>query len=160
MEPLALDKLPQQSEWSGYLLDTDRDPPGDFDAYTDPAVYDDIYGHVLNHYRETNLDREGFAVETRSRGREEPDVISVEKELFLSSSNELHSREKDVVRKALRPVLEGGETVLALGCGWGKNLGIIADGFPDVTVVGGEITEKGVEISRELHAEDDRISAE
>ncbi|WP_266074888.1 methyltransferase domain-containing protein [Haladaptatus caseinilyticus] len=158
MELLPLDRLPQYSEWASYLLDPNRDPPGELDAYTDIDVYDTIYGHVLEHYRDTGLDRETFSLETRAKGREEPDVISIDESLYLASTNDLVALEKDAVRETLRPVLDGGETVVALGCGWGRNLGIIADSFPDVTVVGGEIAEQGVTISRELHADENRIS--
>ncbi|WP_435159537.1 hypothetical protein [Haladaptatus sp. DFWS20] len=160
MELLSLDRVPQHSEWAGYLIDPNRDPPGDLDAYTDIDVYDTIYGHVLEHYRESDLDREAFTLETRAKGREEPDVISIDETLYLASTKELVTKEKDAVREALRSVLDGGETVVALGCGWGRNLGIITDSFPDVTVVVGEIAERGVTISRELHADEDRISVE
>ncbi|MFH5797453.1 hypothetical protein [Haladaptatus sp. CMAA 1911] len=160
MKPFPLDRLPRRSDWTGYLLDPTRDPPGDLEAYTDIAVYDGIYEQVLDRYREEDFDREEFVLEIRGAGREDPGVISIEEDLFLASSAELVAREREVVRDALAPVLDGGETVLALGCGWGANLGVIAEEFPDVTVIGGEIAEYGVTASRELHADDPRISVE
>ncbi|WP_231184844.1 hypothetical protein [Haladaptatus sp. DYF46] len=160
MEPFPLDRLPHRSDWTGYLLDPTRDPPGDLEAYTDIAVYDGIYEQVLDRYREEDFDREEFVLEIRGAGREDPGVISIEEDLFLASSAELVAREREVVRDALGPVLDGGETVLALGCGWGANLGVIAEEFPGVTVIGGEIAEYGVTASQELNADDPRISVE
>ncbi len=160
MDPLPLDRLPRRSDWTGYLLDPTRDPPGDLEAYTDISVYDGIYEQVLDRYREGEFDHEEFVLEIRGAGREDPGVISIEEDLFLASSAELVAREREVVRDALGPVLDGGETVLALGCGWGANLGVIADEFPDVSVIGGEIADYGVTASRELHADDPRISVE
>ncbi len=159
MEHLPLDRLPQHSDWVGFLLNSNRDPPGDPEAYTDIAVYDDIYGRLLERYRNSDLDRETFTLETRAGGRDEPDVISSNEDLFLASTEELVAREEDAVRDVLRPVIDGDETVVALGCGWGANLGVIAETF-DVTVVGGEIAERGVTLARELHADDDRVSVE
>jgi hypothetical protein len=160
MDHLPLDRLPRHSEWTGYLLDPTRDPPGDLEAFTDVTVYDGIYERVLNHYRKDDFDPGEFVLEIRGAGRENPGVISVEEDLFLASSAELVAREREVVRDAIAPVLDGGETVLALGSGWGANLGVIADEFPDVTVIGGEIAENGVSVSRELHGDDPRISVE
>jgi Mycolic acid cyclopropane synthetase len=158
MEPFPLDRLPHRSDWAGYLLDPTRDPPGDLEAYTDVSVYDGIYEQVLDRYREGDFDHEEFVLEIRGAGRENPGLISIEGDLFLARSAELVAREHEVVCDALAPVLDGGETVLALGCGWGANLGVIADEFPDVTVIGGEIAEHGVTVSRELHADEARVS--
>ncbi|MGA9400326.1 hypothetical protein [Haladaptatus sp.] len=160
MESFPLDRLPRRSRWTRYLLDPSRDPPGDLDAYTSSDVYDDIYEEVLSRYRDRTPDHEEFVLEIRGAGRDDPGVISIEGELFLASSTEMVARERGVVCDALRPVLDGGETVLALGCGWGANLGVIADEFPDVTVGGGELLESGVTVSRELHADEARVSAE
>lgn len=57
-------------------------------------------------------------------------------------------------------MLTGDETIVDLGCGWGATLGAIAEEFPTVTVVGGEVSQHGVTLARELYSDTDRISAE
>lgn len=160
MKPLPLDELPQYSEWATYLLDPTGDPPGDPTAYTGTEFYDEIFGYILEDYRESPVSREEFRLRTRSKGRSEPSVISIDEELFLAETDELLTRERTVLREALEPVLTGTETVFDLGCGWGSTLGVIADSVPDVEIVGGEYTESGVELARELYDEEDRISVE
>ena len=160
MRPLPINELPRHSAWATYLLDSSDDPPSDFGEYTSTATYEDIYAFLLKHYRETKPNFEAFVEETRSRGRKDLDVISVDERLYLASTADLIEREATAVRTALRPVLNGGETVVDLGCGWGATLGVIANEFPSAAVIGGEYSPSGVELARELHAETDRIAIE
>ncbi len=160
MEPVALDDLPRHSAWAISLLDPSRDPPSTPGAYTEIATYDDIYAYLLEQYREQPVSRKTFSNEIKSRGRGNPDVISVEERLYLATTTELLGRERDAVRDALYPILTGGETVVDLGCGWGATFGVIAEEFPGVTVVGGEVSQHGVTLARELYSDTDRISTE
>lgn len=156
MDRLPLDELPQHTEWAASLLDPNRDFPSNPDAYTDAEAYDDIYTDMLEQYLEDPTDREQFALIAKDAGRDDPDVISVNEQCYLASSAELLAREQTAVRNTLETVIGGGEAVVCLGCGWGATLGVIVDAFPDVSVVGGELAERGVELARELHAEPHR----
>lgn len=160
MKPLPLDELPRHSTWAAYLLGSTDDPPGDPTAFTGTERYGEIHRSLLTEYRENPTPPAAFSVRTRSTGRSEPGVLSIDEELFLATTDELVAHERAVVREALRPVLDGGETVFDLGCGWGATLGVIADAFPGVAVVGGEYTAAGVELARELHDDADRIGVE
>lgn len=160
MEPLALDDLPRHSAWATFLLDPSRDPPSTPGAYTETATYDDIYAYLLEQYRERPVAPETFANETKSRGRENSGVVSVEERLYLATTAELLARERAAVRDALHPMLTGGETVVDLGCGWGATLGVIVEAFPTVTVVGGEVSQPGVALARALYSDTDRVSVE
>lgn len=159
MKPLSLDDLPKHSTWAAYLLDPSGDPPSDPEEYTRVATYDAIYAYLLDRYRKDPADVETFIEKTRTLGRDEPGVISIDEELYLARSAELLARENGAVRDVLRPALDGHETVVDLGCGWGATLGVIAEAFPN-RVVGGESNEYGVELARELHTGTDRISVE
>ncbi len=158
MKSVPLDDLPTHSSWAAYLLSGVTEPPRDPNLFTGTETYDTIYEHLLESYRETSPSYEEFVRQTLGHGRNEQSLISIEEELFLVDDAELVAHDKTIVREALSPVLDGGETVIDLGCGWGWTLGAIADAFTDVQVVGGEYSKAGVELARELHADHDRIS--
>lgn len=161
MEQLPLDELPKHSPWTEYLLDPSRDPPDDPTAYARTEHYEKIYSHALEEHRENPLPASEAVERIRSRGRPDPSPASMNQRLYLLDADELVRREYETVRTALEPVLAGGETVFDLGCGWGWTLDAIATGFPDVRVVGGEYVPAGVELARELAADDnERVTVE
>lgn len=160
MRQIALEDLPRHSEWAGYLLDRTGDPPGDPTAYTRVETYESLYGHILEAWRSSSATVPEFVRSVRAHGRTEPDAISIEEQLYLASTIELLERERTVVREALEPLASDAATIVDLGCGWGATLGTIADSFPGVDVVGGELAENGVHVARELYADRDRISVE
>ncbi|MFC7045097.1 hypothetical protein ACFQH6_06410 [Halobacteriaceae archaeon GCM10025711] len=92
--------------------------------------------------------------------RESPVLFSRDEDVYLADIDDVQRRQDEVVRGAFDGVLEGGETVVALGCGWGYNLGVLAAAYPETRFVGGEPTENGVALARELFADHDRVRVE
>lgn len=158
MRPLDLDDLPAHSEWARYLLDPTGEPPGDPEAYTRPADYDETYARLLDAYRADPVPPERFARRVRAKARADPGPVSVRQDLFLASPDEFVDRNRAAVRDALAGTSVEPETVVDLGCGWGAALDTIAAAFPDAAVVGGEYSPRGVEVARALHADAERVS--
>jgi SAM-dependent methyltransferase len=159
MKPLALDALPAHSEWARYLLDPHGDPPDDPEAYTTVDRYDAMYEHLLSEYRRSEGGLEAFTRRVSAAGQEDPGPVSIHESLYLCSPAELLELERFAVGSALRGV-PAPDTVLDLGCGWGAALAPLAETFPETHIVGGERSDAGVELARELHADRDRISVE
>lgn len=159
MEPFPLDTLPEHHEWAAYLLDTRAsNPPGDPAAYTKSEVYEELFSKLHESYREAPkgpIEARRATLDTDEDRR----LVSRHEELYLATPDELHDLERDSIESALEPVLGGGETVFDLGCGWGYSLGVIASAF-DVDVIGGEYTQAGVDLSRDLNADFDNVRVE
>lgn len=158
MERLPLDDLPKHAEWAAYLLDPGRNPPGELDAYTGTDTYEEIHSNLLSGYRKHPVPKEEVPRRIRWGGRSGPGVLSIDETLYLAEGTELVDHEYRVVQEALEPALSGNETVFDLGCGWGWTLDAIATAFPDARVVGGEYTPSGVEFSRDVFGDGDRVT--
>lgn len=160
MRPLALDDLPRHSAWARYLLDPTGDPPTDPEAYTDVATYDEMYAAILDGFRADPVDRDTLVRRVTERGRDDPGPVSVRENVYLAGPDELLALDRFALAGALSGVGFDPDAVLDLGCGYGSDLETIADVFPDATVVGGEYSEHGVALGRELYADDDHVSVE
>ncbi len=150
MEPVPLNALPKYSDWAAYLLDPSGEPPSDSTAYIGTETYEEIYARLLESYRDHPLSPIDAVKQIRSHGRSDGDLVSEDRTLYRVGVAELVEREYDTVQTALEPLLEGDETVLDLGCGWGWTLDAIASKFPGVRVVGGEYVPDGVEFARKV----------
>lgn len=155
MEHVPLEDLPKHSDWAAYLLDPSRNPPGEPTAYTGTETYEKQYRPLLESYRDPPTPAADVVEQIRSSGRSNPDLVSMDQRLYLAGPSELVDREYEVVQTALDPFLDGNETVLDLGCGWGWTVDAIAAGFPDTRVVGGEYVPAGVEFARKMVADEE-----
>lgn len=160
MRELSLDDLPKHSPWPARLLELD-DRDGESYGGTGVSWYDETYEDLLGVVRQNP--EMGFRDLQRTanhHAEESPVAVSRDERLYLADVDEKQDRQDEALVAAFDGVLSGGETVVALGCGWGYELGVLADSYPDCEFVGGEPAENGVALARELFGDRDRIRVE
>jgi hypothetical protein len=161
MRELSLDDLPKHSPWPGRLLGGDdwEEEPGH--GGIGVSAYDEVYANLLAVARENP--EMGFREIQRSANHyaeESPVPISRSERLYLVDVDRKQELQDEALVASLAGTLEGGETVVSLGCGWGYELGVLADAYPDCQFVGGDPTDNGVALGRELFGDRDRIRVE
>lgn len=157
---LPLDELPAHSPWPARLLGLSDGGETDIGG-TGVSAYDEVYGNLLGVVRETP--EMGFRELRRTANHyaeESPVPVSRAEQLYLVDVDEKQELQDEALVASLAGTLEGVETVVALGCGWGYELGVLADAYPDCEFVGGDPAENGVALGRELFGERDRIRIE
>ncbi|USZ67725.1 class I SAM-dependent methyltransferase [Halorussus salilacus] len=160
MRELPLDDLPKHSPWSARLLGLD-DWDGESYGGTGVSWYDGAYGGLLELASENpEFDFRDVKRSAHHHTQESPVAISERESLYLADIDEKLDRQEAALVAAFDGVLSGEETVVALGCGWGHELGVLADAYPDCEFVGGEPSENGVALARELFGDRDRIRVE
>ncbi|MFC4553358.1 MULTISPECIES: class I SAM-dependent methyltransferase [Halorussus] len=160
MRELPLDDLPKHSPWPSRLLDLD-DRDGDGPGGTGVAAYESIYEQLLDLARENpEMDFRDVKRSANHYAEESPVAVSRGETLYLADVDEKQELQDEALVAALDGVLAGGETVVALGCGWGHELGVLAEAYPDCEFVGGESAASGVALARELLGDRDRIAVE
>jgi hypothetical protein len=160
MRELSLDDLPKHSPWPGRLLGGDWEAePGH--GGIGVSAYDEVYGNLLAVARENpEMDFREVQRSANHYAEESPVPISRSERLYLVDVDRKQELQDEALVASLAGTLEGGETVVALGCGWGYELGVLADAYPDCDFVGGDPAENGVALGRELFGDRDRIRVE
>ncbi|NEU56126.1 class I SAM-dependent methyltransferase [Halorussus sp. MSC15.2] len=159
MRELSLDDLPKHSPWPARLLGReDWDEQAGFGGIG-VSVYDEVYGKLLSLARANpEMDYRAVQRSANHHAEESPVAISRGESLYLVDVDEKQELQDEALVASFAGTLSGGETVVALGCGWGYELGVLADAYPDCEFVGGDPAENGVALARELFADRDRIT--
>jgi hypothetical protein len=161
MRELSLDDLPKHSPWPGRLLGGDNwdEEPGH--GGIGVSAYDEVYANLLAVARENpEMDFREVQRSANHYAEESPVPISRSERLYLVDVDRKQELQDEALVASLAGTLEGGETVVSLGCGWGYELGVLAEAYPDCEFVGGDPTENGVALGRELFDDRDRIRVE
>ncbi|UPV74746.1 class I SAM-dependent methyltransferase [Halorussus limi] len=161
MRELPLDDLPKHSPWPARLFGS-ADGDGDAEySGTGVSAYDEVYANLLG-LLEANPETEFRELQRSANhyAEESPVPISRAESLYLVDVDEKQKLQDEALVASLAGTLDGGETVVALGCGWGYELGVLADAYPDCAFVGGDPAENGVALGRELFGDRDRIRVE
>ena len=161
MREISIDDLPAHSPWPARVLGLESWNPDESHGGTAVARYDEQFGHLLAHRRENpDIDFRGVKAAAIHYGRESPVPVSRDGTVYLADIDEVQSMKDEALVSAFEDVLDGGETVVSLGCGWGYNLGVLAEEYPDCTFVGGEVAPNGVELGQALFGDYDRVHVE
>ncbi|WP_135824310.1 class I SAM-dependent methyltransferase [Halorussus ruber] len=158
MRELSLNDLPKHSPWPGRLLGGDDwdDQPGHGGVGVE--AYDEVYANLLAMARENpDADFRDIQQSANHYAEESPVAVSRAEDLFLVDVDEKQELQDEATVASLAGLLDGGETVVSLGCGWGYELGVLAEAYPDCEFVGGDPAESGVALGRELFGDHDRI---
>lgn len=159
LRPLDIDALPEHSPWPARLLGIEDWEHNE--AYTDPAKYNERYGVHLEFQRQNpDLGFREVADWGSQATLEGPTAVSKREQLYLTDHETVQQLQDEILVSAFEGILEGGETVISLGCGWGYNLGVLAEAYPTCSFVGGEIAENAVKLGRGVFADTDAISIE
>ncbi|WP_135852927.1 class I SAM-dependent methyltransferase [Halorussus salinus] len=161
MRELALDDLPTHTPWPARLVGPADDPDDAGFGGTGVSAYDEVYANLLGLAEENpEMDFRDLQRSANHYAEESPVPISRAEELYLVDVDEKQELQDEAMVASLAGALSGGETVVALGCGWGYELGLLAEAYPDCEFVGGEPAENGVALGRELFGDRDRIRIE
>ncbi|UPW00775.1 class I SAM-dependent methyltransferase [Halorussus gelatinilyticus] len=164
MRELSLDDLPNHSPWPARLLDGGNGETDEQEAEyggTGVSDYDEVYANLLG-LVEANPETEFRELQRSANhyAEESPVAISRAGDLFLVDVDEKQELQDEALVASLAGALDGGETVVSLGCGWGYELGVLAEAYPNCEFVGGDPAENGVALGRELFGDRDRIRVE
>lgn len=157
LDPLDLDDLPAYDDWPARLLGLDADVPewGGVGVETYEAEFDRLREVVADHPDWTARD---LALAGKRRARADSGPVSVGGDLFLAPPGDVQRLQDEALRDAVAPVMDGVETVVALGCGYGTELELLADAYPSHRLVGGEPTASGRALADRLLP--DRVAVE
>lgn len=157
LDPLALDDLPAYDDWPARLLGLDEDAPEwggvGLDAYE--TEFGRLREVVDEHPEWTARD---LALAGKRHARADPGPVSVGADLHLASPEDVQRLQDEALVAAVAPVMDDAETVVALGCGYGPELDVLAAAFPSHRLVGGEPTTGGRALADRLLP--DRVAVE
>jgi hypothetical protein len=161
MRELSLNDLPKHSSWPARLLGADDRGERPGHGGVGVGAYDEAYANLLAVARENpGADFRDVQRSANHYAEESPVAVSRAEELFLVDVDEKQELQDEATVASLAGVLDGGETVVSLGCGWGYELGVLAAAYPDCEFVGGDPAENGVALGRELFGDHDRVRVE
>jgi len=169
--PITLNELPKHSDWPNKILgETDWTIPNrNIDKIREEYEQDKYL--QLREFQRTNNVTDPLKIRQKqikgrswhfSKSEQSTKSICVSEDTELYVAPVLAAQEYNDMKviNTLRKVLNGGETVVELGCGYGYNLHVLNQEFPECEFFGGEFSENAVEIASNLFSDDDNITVE
>lgn len=160
MEQICLNDLPKYTDLVDTLLKLESWDPDDRDIETVRQEYDQEKFKSLRQAKEVKPELGPTEIRSLQNhmGQEEPVCISQDRELYLASIEEVQRVVDQRVTEQFEGVVRGGETIVELGSGYGYNLFLLADRYPDCSFVGCDFSENALTLGRELAEDHANIS--
>lgn len=167
--PIDLDDLPTHSDWPDRILGATEwtIPERDIGKICEEYEHNK-YERLLKFQKNSNtldpaeirerqiIDRTWHFSETVQS--EKAVCISQDCDLYVAPILAAQRYNDSTVVKTFEHLLNGGETVVELGCGYGYNLHVLDQAFPTCKFVGGELSENAVKIASKLYEDRDNIA--
>ncbi len=159
LERISVDELPKYTPWVGRLLHLEPFSKPVRNLAKIDAEYDkDKYAKLLAYYKK-QPDASVADIRTKeSFGDSETICFSRRGELFLTSV--VHCRQLQdrlLIDTLAKPVSEA-RVVVELGCGYGYNLSVLRNAFPNRLWLGGEYSKNAIKLASHLFADSEDIS--
>jgi SAM-dependent methyltransferase len=158
---VPLNELPRWSPWPARVLGLTEWTTQERTRAKVAAEYDaEKYASCLA-YLSNNPDSTPEDVRAFEFGDDE-ETICISRSGRLYSCTLAHARELyvDLLVETMASAISVGGSVVELGCGYGYNLGRLAERFPGATYRGGDYSANAVEIARILYGERERVAVE
>lgn len=156
-ERVSVNDLPKHTSWVEKLLHPEEVRPTSRDGRRAKEEYRKVYGFLLD-VKEDNPEYGPDDLRTvQNSRREDPMCVSRDGELYLTGVEEARRVSEEILLESLRPLVDGSDAVVELGCGYGYNLWLLKQHFPDCTFYGGDISEHAVELGERLFGDDPTV---
>jgi SAM-dependent methyltransferase len=151
--PVALDDLPQWSPWPARLLGLEAWSTAPRTLEKIEQEYErDKYGRALDYVRQNARPTSLEQLRWHEVGRHPDDVVCVSLGDRLYSAKLAHALDLQgqLLAAAVAPYMDSAAALIELGCGYGYNLGRLAQQFPGKQFVGGDYSASAVELAAHL----------
>ena len=159
LQPMFVDELPAHSNWPARLLGLTAE--SEEWGGTGIETYERQFRELLELHRgNPDWTVHDLLRAVKRHARDDPSPVSRDGDLYMASPEAVQDLQDDALLAAVEPVLGGDELVVVLGCGFGADLGVLADAYPDCAFLGGEPTASGRALADRLFENNERIAIE
>ena len=158
---ISLEDLPLWSTWPARLLGLTEWSTPKRDIQKVDREYDkDLYLRCLKFAKETPGATSDDVRAHEFRLPAKPVCVSQKNMLYELSGEQIMPADNAMLVSVLTPYMEGVDTVVELGCGYGYNLWELRKHFPKKTFLGGEYSANAVTLAEMLYKGCDNLTVE
>jgi SAM-dependent methyltransferase len=161
MQKIDINALPQWSPWPARLLGISKWNMSDRNIDKVDEEYDkDKYAKCLAFYNNADKKVGPWEVKLFEAGNNISATICVSQkdDLVTMSLERAISKYYRLLVETMRREIECSQTVIELGCGYGYNLWLFKQYFPEKNFIGGEYSQNAVQLASVLYKDDPNIN--